>query len=179
MALPYGGSTARHGRYLGPPLRRGGYGMRKVKARRIRRVLAVAGIALFACVAVVGAYMGYTIYKIDRAVHHVAISPALLAKTHSDLLAVVRGPHHSEEIYAFHTTSGHTNVLSIPSTLEVTGPAGTPVALSALNIHSPALIISGLRHASRHSSGPTTSASTSARRTRTRAWACWPRAGFR
>jgi hypothetical protein len=120
--------------------------MQKGNARRVRRVLAVLGIALFACVAVVGAYLGYTIYKIDRAVHHVAIAPMLLAKTNSDLLAVVRGPRHSEEIYAFHTTSGHTNVLSIPSTLEVTGPTGTPVALCTLNIHSPALIISGLRH---------------------------------
>jgi hypothetical protein len=106
----------------------------------------VLGITVFAFAAVLGAYMGLTIYKIDRAVHHVAISSSLLAKGKSDLLAVIRGPRHSEEIYAFHTTSGHTNVLRIPSTLEVTGPGGGPVALSSLNIHSPAAIIAALRH---------------------------------
>ena len=94
----------------------------------------------------VAGYLGYTIYKIDRAVHHVAIAPSLLATTNSDLLAVVEGPRHSEEIYAFHTTSSRTNVLTIPSNLEVPGAAGTPVALSSLNIHSPALMIAGLRH---------------------------------
>jgi len=112
----------------------------------LRRILLWTALTFGACVLTVAAFAGYTIYRIDRAVHHVAISPALLAKGRNDLLAVVRGPDHSEEIYAFNTVSGHTNVLHIPATLEVAGPGGSPVALSTLNIHSPALIIAGVQH---------------------------------
>jgi hypothetical protein len=97
-------------------------------------------------VALLGAYLGLSLYKIDHAVHHVRVPESLLAKGKSDLLAVVEGPEHHEEIYVFNTTGGHTKVLVVPSTLGVTtGHSTHPVPLSALNIHQPEAIISGLR----------------------------------
>ena len=111
---------------------------------RLRRVLAAIGVAVFLLVAAVGISIGVTLERINHAVHHVTVSPALLARGQNDLLAVVIGPHHSEELYAFHTTAAHTNVLQIPSRLEIPGPGGHPVPIASLNIHSPSAIIAGL-----------------------------------
>jgi len=109
-----------------------------------KRVLVAAAGAIFVLLAGSGIYLGVSVYRIDRAVHHVAIAPSLLAQGQNDLLAVVKGPDHTEEIYAFHTTSGHTNVLRIPGKLEIAGAGGRRVAISSLNIHDPNIIVAGL-----------------------------------
>ncbi|HEY1827777.1 MAG TPA: hypothetical protein VGF87_07140 [Acidimicrobiales bacterium] len=98
------------------------------------------------CLLVLGlaAYVGIGLYKIEHAVHHVSIPQSLLAQGQNDLLTIVRGPHHSEEAYLFHTHGNHTNVLNIPVALGVTVDNHT-VRLSSLNIHAPVAIITGLR----------------------------------
>ncbi|HVA09222.1 MAG TPA: hypothetical protein VNG12_21020 [Acidimicrobiales bacterium] len=114
--------------------------------RLLKRVLLAFGAVVFSLVAAVGTFMGITLYRIDHAVHHVALSPALLAQGQNDLLAVVKGPKGHEEIYVFRTTSGHANVLSVPSTLSVrSSNGGAKVPLSSLNIHEPAAMVRDLR----------------------------------
>jgi hypothetical protein len=105
----------------------------------------ITGTAILGTVVAVTAFIGISVYKINHAVHHVAIGPALLAQGHNDLLAVVTGPDHQEQIYVFRATDGHTKVLRIPSDLGIEGAAGRSVPLSSLNIHRPAPIIEGLR----------------------------------
>jgi hypothetical protein len=112
----------------------------------LKKVLATAGIVLIGLISALGAWIGVTILKIDHAVHHVGISPGLLAQGHNDLLAVVRGPHHSEEIYVFRTSATHTNVLVLPTKLGVAGPSGRSVPLSSISLHSPSSMIAGLKH---------------------------------
>jgi hypothetical protein len=119
------------------------------RARRrfpLKRVLIGAGVALFALAASVAAYVGVGLYKIDHAVHHVEIPAALLAKGHDDLLAVVKGPNHTEEIYVFHTVTGHTNVLQIPDKLQIVTPSGQHLPVSGVDLRQPADIIFGLNH---------------------------------
>lgn len=103
-----------------------------------------AGGALALVVVGLGAYAGWSLYRIDHAVHHVEVPAALLARGRGDLLTIVKGPHHSEEAYLFHTTSSHTNVLVLPTTLGIK-VAGRTVPLSSLDLHAPRAIISGLR----------------------------------
>jgi hypothetical protein len=91
-----------------------------------------------------GAYVGVALYRIDHAVHHVQVPASLLAQGKNDLLTIVKGPHHSEEAFLFHTTGGHTNVLVLPTTLAVK-VSGHMVPMSTLDIHSPDTIIGGLR----------------------------------
>jgi hypothetical protein len=111
-----------------------------------KKVALISGGAVVSLVALAGAYIGITLYKIDHAVHHVSVPESLLAKGKGDLLAVVLGPDHHEEVYVFNTTGGHTKVLMVPSTLGVsTGHSTHTVPLSALNIHRPEAIITGLR----------------------------------
>jgi hypothetical protein len=120
-------------------------------ARRPRRrslakkVFLVSATTLFVILASVGAYLGIGLYRIDHNVHHVEVSAALLSKGQNDLLAIVKGPRNTEEIYVFHATPGRTNVLRIPSRLDIAGPDGRPVAVSSLSIRQPDAIISGLR----------------------------------
>jgi hypothetical protein len=111
------------------------------------KVIVIGGAAaLLTFIAVVGVFLGVSMYKIDHAVHHVGVSAALLAQGQDDLLAVVKGPQHSEQIYVFHAKHGHTNVLMVPSKLAIKGPGGTSVPLSSVSLHAPATIIAGLRH---------------------------------
>jgi hypothetical protein len=111
-----------------------------------KKTALISGGAVLGLVALVGAYIGVTLFKIDHAVHHVEVPASLLAKGKSDLLAVVKGPDHHEEIYVFNSSSGHTKVLLVPTSLGVTtGHSTRTVPLSALNIHQPEAIIAGLR----------------------------------
>ncbi len=111
---------------------------------RLKKTVLISGGLVLALISAVGAYMGITLYKIDHAVHHVAIPASLLADGKNDLLVVMRGPDNHESIYAFNAKAGHTNVLLVPGTLAV--KQGThSVPLDSLNIHQPAAIIAGLR----------------------------------
>ena len=78
-------------------------GGRRSLRRRVTRFLLVVGAGLAALILVVGGCVGYELYRIDHAVHHVGISSSLLARGKNDLLAIVKGPHHDEEAYVFHT----------------------------------------------------------------------------
>jgi hypothetical protein len=118
----------------------------KRKRRRLRRVLMAVGGTLFALLALAGAWIGISIYKIDHAVHHVAVPASLLAKGKNDLLAIVRGPNHFEQVFVFHDTGAHTNVLKIPSTLALPLAGGHKAPIETLSLHSPDAIISGLDH---------------------------------
>jgi hypothetical protein len=97
-----------------------------------------------ALIALVAAYIGISLYKIDHAVHHVAVPASLLAKGKNDLLAIVKGPDHSEQIFVFHDAGGHTNVLKVPSTLGLPVAPGKTVPISTLSVHTPTQIIAGL-----------------------------------
>ena len=115
------------------------------KHRVLKRVLIITGSLVFALVAAVGTLIGISLYKIDHAVHHVGVPAALLARGKNDLLAIVKGPHHSEEAYVFHQVAGHTRVLTIPSKLDLPMPGGRTASLGSLSLHSPSTIIAGLR----------------------------------
>ena len=54
--------------------------------------------------------------------HHVGVPASLLAKGKNDLLAIVKGPDHSEQVFVFHDAGGHTNVLQIPEPLGLRWP---------------------------------------------------------
>ncbi len=110
----------------------------------LNRVLIISGSALVVLLALAALWIGISLYRIDHAVHHVGVPASLLARGKNDLLAIVKGPNHSEQIFVFHDTGGHTNVLKIPSALGLPQPGGGTVPIETLSLHRPALIISGL-----------------------------------
>lgn len=116
------------------------------KRRRLRRALIAVGGTLFVLIASVAAWIGIGIYKIDHAVHHVVVPASLLAKGKNDLLAIVKGPQHFEQVFVFHNTGSHTNVLKVPSSLALPLSGGRRAAIDALSVHNPDAIISGLDH---------------------------------
>lgn len=115
------------------------------KRRRSLVFRIVLGVVTTFCLIIIGlgAYIGISLYEINRAVHHVNVPAALLAHGQNDLLAIVKGPNHTEEAYLFHTTTHHTNVLIVPTSLGIK-VAGRTVPLSSLSLHAPSDIISGL-----------------------------------
>ncbi|HVT42252.1 MAG TPA: hypothetical protein VHD39_04655 [Acidimicrobiales bacterium] len=114
------------------------------RRRRWRRILLWSGAALATIIAVVGAWLGLTLYRIDHAVHHVGVPASLLAKGKNDLLAIVKGPDHTEQIFVFHNVGGHTNVLKIPDALSLPLKGGTSARIDSLSVHAPSTIIGGL-----------------------------------
>jgi hypothetical protein len=112
----------------------------------LKRILLAAGAALVAFILLAGSWIGFNLYRIDHAVHHVGVPATLLAQGKNDLLAIVKGPDRSEQVYVFHATDGHTNVLQIPKALGLPLADGATVPLAALSLHAPSAIISGLRH---------------------------------
>jgi hypothetical protein len=135
---------------ISPTLRRGASrreGPKPLPSRRrivVKRVLIATGSTLLAFILLAAAWIGISLYKIDHAVHHVTVPASLLAKGKNDLLAIVQGPHHSEQIFVFHDTGGHTNVLQIPSSLTLPLSSGRTVPINTLSLHAPDAIISGL-----------------------------------
>jgi hypothetical protein len=111
----------------------------------LKRLVLIGGLALAALFAAVGTYAGVTLYKIDHAVHHVQVAANLLSKGRDDLLAVVKGPHHTEEVYLFRTAANRTSVLTIPSRLAVAGAHGQKVPLSSIGVDTPSPVIAGLK----------------------------------
>jgi hypothetical protein len=109
-----------------------------------KRILITAGSALLALILAVAGFIGFSLYRIDHAVHHVGISASLLARGKNDLLAIVKGPDHSEQVFVFHNTDGHTNVLQIPKTLGIPLAEGGTVTLGSLSLHAPSTIVAGL-----------------------------------
>jgi hypothetical protein len=133
-------AVATAGLAAGPPVP----GPRRSRRSMVKRIVLIAVSALVALLALVGSFVGFSLYRIDHAVHHVGVSPALLAKGKNDLLAIVKGPDHSEQVFVFHDTGGHTNVLQIPKTLGLPLVDGGTAQLGSLNLHAPTAIISGL-----------------------------------
>ena len=84
------------------------------RRRRLKRILIATGSGFLALLLLAAAWIGISLYRIDHAVHHVGVPASLLAKGKNDLLAIVKGPDHSEQIFVFHATGGHTHVLKIP-----------------------------------------------------------------
>ncbi len=89
-------------------------------------------------------YVGVSIYRIDHAVHHVGLPASLLAHGKNDLLAIVQGPDHKEQVFVFHATGGHTHVLQVPQALALPLNDGRRVPLDSLSIHAPKAIVAGL-----------------------------------
>ena len=112
--------------------------------RRLKRILVVAGSALVALIVVAAGWIGLSLYRIDHAVHHVGVPASLLAKGKNDLLAIVKGPDHSEQIFVFHAVGSHTNVLQIPQALGLPLASGQTVPIDSLSLHAPSTIIAGL-----------------------------------
>ncbi len=110
----------------------------------LKRVLVATGSGLLALILLVAGWVGISLYRIDHAVHHVGVPASLLAKGKNDLLAIVKGPDHTEQIFVFHATGGHTHVLKIPNRLALPAPGGGRVPIDTLSLHSPATIIAGL-----------------------------------
>jgi hypothetical protein len=117
---------------------------RRSRRARLKRILIASGCALVAIVLVVGSWIGLSLYRIDHAVHHVGVPASLLAQGKNDLLAIVKGPDHTEQAFVFHNTGGHTNVLQIPQALGLPLPNGGTVPLQSLSLHAPSAIIAGL-----------------------------------
>lgn len=95
-------------------------------------------------VAVLAGWLGISLYRIDHAVHHVGVPASLLAKGKNDLLAIVEGPDHDEQIFVFHDVGGRTNVLKIPDVLSLPLSGGRSAPIHTLNIRAPSTIIAGL-----------------------------------
>jgi len=114
------------------------------RRRRLKRILIATGSGFLALILLAAAWIGISLYRIDHAVHHVAVPASLLAKGKNDLLAIVKGPDHSEQIFVFHATGGHTHVLKIPSRLGLPLAAGGTVPIDTLSLHSPSAMIAGL-----------------------------------
>jgi len=110
----------------------------------LKRVLIVTGSVLVALIVLVGSWIGISLYRIDHAVHHVGVPASLLARGKNDLLTIVKGPDHSEQVFVFHNVGGHTNVLQIPKALGLPLKDGSTVPLATLSLHSPSTIIAGL-----------------------------------
>jgi hypothetical protein len=123
----------------GPPSRR-------ERRSTLTKVLIAAGAALVALLLVSGSWIGFSLYRIDHAVHHVGVPSSLLARGRNDLLAIVKGPDHSEQVFVFHNIGGHTNVLQIPQALGLPLRDGGTVPLGTLSLHEPSTIIAGLDH---------------------------------
>jgi hypothetical protein len=121
-------------------------GPRRSRRSTLKHILVAAGSALVALLLVVASFVGYSLYRIDHAVHHVGVSASLLARGKNDLLAIVKGPDHSEQVFVFHDAGGHTNVLQIPQKLGLPMSNGTTVPLGTLSLHAPTTIIAGLDH---------------------------------
>jgi hypothetical protein len=119
-------------------------GARRSRRSKLKRIILVTGSALVALILVVASFVGFSLYRIDHAVHHVGVSPSLLARGKNDLLAIVKGPDHSEQVFVFHNVAGHTNVLQIPQKLGLPLANGTSVPLGTLSLHTPTTIIAGL-----------------------------------
>jgi hypothetical protein len=111
---------------------------------RLKRILIATGSGLLALILLAAGWIGISLYRIDHAVHHVEAPAPLLAKGRNDLLAIVKGPNHSEQIFVFHATGGHTHVLEIPNGLGLPLPGGGSVPIETLSLHAPSTIISGL-----------------------------------
>jgi hypothetical protein len=119
---------------------------RPKRHRKLKRILLIAGSALVAFILLVGSWIGISLYRIDHAVHHVTIPASLMARGKNDLLAIVKGPDHSEQVFVFHNVGGHTNVLQIPKALGLPLAGGATVPLATMSLHSPSEIIAGLDH---------------------------------
>ncbi len=117
---------------------------RRSRRFTLKRVLIVTGSVLVALIVLVGSWIGISLYRIDHAVHHVGVPASLLARGKNDLLTIVKGPDHSEQVFVFHNVGGHTNVLQIPKALGLPLEDGSTVPLATLSLHSPATIIAGL-----------------------------------
>ena len=111
---------------------------------RVKRILIATGSALVALIALAGSFVGFNLYRIDHAVHHVGVSASLLAKGKNDLLAIVKGPDHTEQVFVFHNAGTHTNILQIPQRLGLPLQNGSTVPLERLSLHAPSAIIAGL-----------------------------------
>jgi hypothetical protein len=111
---------------------------------RLKRILIAAGAAFLALILLAASFVGFNLYRIDHAVHHVGVSASLLAKGKNDLLAIVKGPDHTEQVFVFHNTDGHTNILQIPQALGLPMQNGSTVPLEKLSLHAPSTIIAGL-----------------------------------
>ena len=62
----------------------------------------------------------------------------LLARGKNDLLAIVKGPEHSEQVFVFHNVGGHTNVLRNPSGISACRSWRTATRpLGSLSLHVP------------------------------------------
>jgi hypothetical protein len=117
---------------------------RRSRRARLKRILIASGVALVALILIAGSWIGLSLYRIDHAVHHVGVSASLLAKGKNDLLAIVKGPDHTEQVFVFHNAGGHTNVLQIPKALGLPLKNGSTVPLGTLSLHAPSAIIAGL-----------------------------------
>jgi hypothetical protein len=131
------------------PTGRLGVAVPEAKPRRgrrsvLKRVLIATGSSLVALILLAAGWIGISLYRIDHAVHHVGVPASLLARGKNDLLAIVKGPDHTEQIFIFHATGGHTNVLKIPSGLALPLTGGGRAPIGTLSLHSPAAIIAGL-----------------------------------
>ena len=126
---------ARHARQAEPRPRR---------RRRLKRILIAGASGLLALILLVAGWVGISLYRIDHAVHHVGVPASLLAKGKNDLLAIVKGPNHSEQIFVFHATGGHTHVLKIPNGLGLPRRGGGSVPIETLSLRAPSTIIAGL-----------------------------------
>ncbi|MFZ0250337.1 MAG: hypothetical protein WAL61_10360 [Acidimicrobiales bacterium] len=117
---------------------------RRSRRTRVKRIVIASGSALIAFLLIAGSWVGLSLYRIDHAVHHVGVPASLLAKGKNDLLAIVKGPDHSEQVFVFHDAGGHTNVLQIPEALGLPLADGGTVPLGSLSLHAPTAIIAGL-----------------------------------
>ena len=114
------------------------------RRRTLKRAMVLTASALMTLIVLAGCWIGFSLYLVDRAVHHVGIPASLLARGKNDLLAIVQGPNHSEQIFVFHHTGEHTNVLTIPKTLELPLAGRRTVPIDSLSLRAPNALIAGL-----------------------------------
>jgi hypothetical protein len=130
-------SRPRHARHV-DSLRR--------RHRWLTRLVVLGGMGVLTLILLTAGWIGITLYRIDHAVHHVAVRASLLVRGKNDLLAMVKGPDHSDQIYVLRAAGGHghTAILKIPNSLGLPLPGGGWVPIQALSLQDPATIIAGL-----------------------------------
>lgn len=115
--------------------------------RRLRRLLLVGATAVVVPAGAAGAFGAVTAWRADRAVHYVALSPALVRAGADDLLVDVWRRGRPASLYVLRSTTETTTVLPVPWRLEVGTVGGRVVTAGDVPPQRPAPLVRGLESA--------------------------------
>lgn len=115
----------------------------KSKSRMKRAALAI-GTSILIFFTLAATWVAISIYRFDHAIHHIALPASLISKGHDDLLVMVKGPNHSEQVLILHRSRGRAHPLQIPNTMLLPLGGGKSAPIDTLDLQHPTTIIGGL-----------------------------------